>query len=799
LLPSLEAQDLPAVATSVDLSNIGWVLGLAFGLTSAGLARAHGDAMNPARFSLFAFGAVALLGWATYASGTPGGWLWVIPWLMAAVLIYSGAREVKYYRDWAAYLGYLLALVSVAGAVFVGLWSFDLMAKPTLMAQAPEQAPAATLAPILAPTQAPEPTEVPQPAGAGAEQPRDVGFVWTFLVEAFTSIWGIVHLLVIVLLGEIWIKRWGGPLFLMLLLAAAWYFGSTSAEAQAAWVSWITSSPASWMRSILDYSISTYDTPGIGILLVGLGLSVLLFPAARLTFRGTQTIQTAGMMKNLLGSTAAFRYMSLKGVSQGRLALAGILNSALVFGAAISLWSALQSLLKAGTYPDEKLGFLFVPNLAIPSFKPVWEWPYFALAGIAWLALMISVVIQRRYISVLPYAGCQNPLVSLVMLMVSAMFMPAGVMLFSTVQIVCQWVEVPLAFLGQQATPAPRRPIEQAPIEQPYESIEEPYTPIQEEVESAPPVTVPPVTTPPITIAPIPIEPEMIGEEVFTLSEPLAGLAVNDQGQCLALAKSGSLGLYEGGTLKVRTKIDLTAPVGLAWAARGELVVIGRNGKLVVLQPSEAGFEMVREGELSIPVRSYALNPFGTLLTCCHADMGKVCGVFIGKMDERVFSDQIENPTALGFSPDGRYLAIGSETGATHILDIATRQPMHVLEVSDTDLEGAVRQVSGFKKDGQPCWLVIYENDTVGLWAADGELLDQTDLSFTANCLALDLEREFFAVGGAEGQLEVYSSDLLLELDGQAHDGKVIQLAFDKSSGKLISAGSDNMVKEIQI
>nr|MCU0409489.1 hypothetical protein [Bacteroidales bacterium] len=126
--------------------------------------------------------------------------------------------------------------------------------------------------------------------------------------------------------------------------------------------------------------------PGIGILLVGLGLSVLLFPAARLTFRGTQTIQTAGMMKNLLGSTAAFRYMSLKGVSQGRLALAGILNSALVFGAAISLWSALQSLLKAGTYPDEKLGFLFVPNLAIPSFKPVWEWPYFALAGIVVVA-----------------------------------------------------------------------------------------------------------------------------------------------------------------------------------------------------------------------------------------------------------------------------------------------------------------------------------------------------------------------------------------------------------------------------
>jgi WD40 repeat protein len=187
------------------------------------------------------------------------------------------------------------------------------------------------------------------------------------------------------------------------------------------------------------------------------------------------------------------------------------------------------------------------------------------------------------------------------------------------------------------------------------------------------------------------------------------------------------------------------------------------------------------------------------LLACCHPDMSKVCGVFLGKMEETAFSDQVENPTGLSFSSDGRYLAIGSETGSVHIFDISTRQPTRVLEVMDTDLEGPALQVAGFKKDGQPCWLVTYQNQQVGLWNAAGALVGQTKLSFTAECLAVDVVREKFAVGGAEGQLEVYSAGLLQEIAGQVHAGKLIHLAFDRSSGQLFSAGSDNCVKEIDI
>ncbi|MCU0487079.1 MAG: hypothetical protein MUC85_13325, partial [Anaerolineales bacterium] len=500
----------------------------------------------------------------------------------------------------------------------------------------------------------------------------------------------------------------------------------------------------------------------------------------------------------------AMRYINLKGVSQGRMALAGILNVGLIFGTALSLWIALNDLMKAGAYPVSKLGFLFIPNLAVPSFKPVWQWQYFALAGIAWLAFVVLNLIQRRYNTVQSFAGCQHPLISLVMLMVSAMLVPAGVLLLSMVQLVSQWLVVPLSFLNIKApSQKPSRQPVYKPTTQPSpqsppirQVVPPPQVVFDPEPDEEPEEVITPIT---ISDTPDDDEEEMIGYEVVALYEPLVGIAINDQGQCLVLAKNGSLGLYEDGELKAKTKIDLMSPVGLASAARGELAAIGRNGKLLVLKLSETGFEVVREGALSIPVRSYALNPFGTLLACCHPDMSKVSGVFLGKMEEKVFSDQIETPTALSFSPDGRYLAIGSEAGSVHIFDVATRQQTQVLEIADTDLEGAVRQVAGFKKDAQPCWLVTYADEQVGLWSAEGELLDQTTLSFAPECLAVDVARERFAVGGEEGLVEVYSAELLLEMDGQAHNGKLIQLAFDKSSGQLFSAGSDNIIREIEI
>ena len=121
LLPKLQLQDLPGIG-KLNLPELLWVVWLALGLVSARLAYLHGDAMNPARFSLFALGAVAFLGWATYSSGLPGRWVWAIPWLIAVGMLYYGAKEVKLFRDWAGNLGYLLTLLSVAGAVLAVLW-----------------------------------------------------------------------------------------------------------------------------------------------------------------------------------------------------------------------------------------------------------------------------------------------------------------------------------------------------------------------------------------------------------------------------------------------------------------------------------------------------------------------------------------------------------------------------------------------------------------------------------------------------------------------------------------------------
>ncbi|MCU0489037.1 MAG: hypothetical protein MUE67_08805 [Anaerolineales bacterium] len=779
-----------------------WMLGLLLGLVCAWLANRQADAWNPGRFSLLAFGAVVLLGWATYASNVTGRWWWIVPWLIAAGLIYAGAKDVGRYRDWSGTIGTILAVLSVAVALAAPLWLYNLL--PLTSEKTEVAQPAVTLA-----TQTPQPTDTPKPAPTAeptapavesTQRSASLEFARQFAKKSITSIWGFLHLLVLGLLGELWIRRWGSLLFVAGLFAAAWYFGGATPASQSAWLAWISSSPVYWLQQIMAWSIGRWDTIGPGIILTGLALPVLLFPATRLTFRANQTLQQAAGLKNILGSTAALRYMDLKGVSQGRIILATFTNLGLQMGLSISLWLALRALANSGKFPASSLGFLFNPNLTVPSFKPVLQWQYFAWAGIFWVLFMIAIAIQQRYVKSSVYGGCQNPLVSLIASLASALLVPAGLLLFSSIQFVAQWATTPLSFLGA-SMPAKRVP---RPAPQP-EPRPEPWPEPEPEPEpEPPPISEPkePAWATQMQVEAIisePSEPEQLGEEVLEFQETLNSFTVNDQGQIVLLANNGELSLYDNGRQTEKIRLNLSAPAGLIGAARGELVAIGRNGKLVVLQLSDSKFQTLREGALSIPVRNYAVNPFGSLLVCCHPDISKVSGVFLARMEEKLFSDQIENPTALSFSPDGRYLAIGNEIGAVQVIDIATRQPAWSFDVSATDLEGPVLHLAGIKQEGQPCWMVVYGNEIVALWSLDGKYIDEMELSFSPVCLATSPDQERFAVGGEDGQLEVYSADFDLELEGQAHQGKLTQLLFDKSSGQLYTAGKDNILKVISI
>lgn len=780
-----------------------WMLGLLLGLVCAWLANRQADAWNPGRFSLLALGAVILLGWATYASNVSGRWWWIVPWLVAAALIYAGAKDVGRYREWSGTIGTILAVLSVAVALAAPLWLYNIL--PISEPKSEVTQPIAALA-----TTAPPPTDTPKPAPTAeptavpvesAERSASLDFVRQFAKKSVTSIWGILHLLVLGLLGELWFRRWGSLLFVAGLFAAAWYFGGASPTSQAAWLAWISSSPVYWLQQIMTWSIDRWDTIGPGIILAGLALPILLFPATRLTFRANQTIQQAAGLKNILGSTAALRYMDLKGVSQGRIILATFTNLGLQMGLSISLWLALRALANSEKFPPSSLGFLFNPDLTVPSFKPVLQWQYFAWAGIFWVAFMIAIAIQQRYVKSGLYGGCQNPLVSFFASLISALLVPAGLLLFSSIQFVAQWATIPLSFLGLPEPAKPRqRPVERKPQPQ----VEYQPEPHWEPEPEPPPVSEPeePAWATHMQVEAIisePSEPEQVGEQVCVFQETLNSYCITEQGQVVLLANNGDLVLYEQGQQIQKTHLNLSAPAGLIRAARGELVAIGRNGKIVVIQLSEGKFQIARDGALTTPVRVYATNPFGSLLVCCHPDISKVNGLFLAKMEEKLFSDQIENPTALSFSPDGRYLAIGNEIGTVQVIDIATRQPAWSFDVSSTDLEGPVLHLAGIKQEGQPCWMAVYGNQNVAAWSLDGKYIDEMELSFSPVCLAASPDQERFAIGGEDGQLEVYRADFDLELEGQAHQGRLVQLLFDKSTGQLYTAGKDNILKVVSI
>jgi hypothetical protein len=802
-------KSLPELAFSLPFTLNLWLLWLILGLGSAWLAYRQADLWNPWRFSLLALAAVLLIGLATVSAGFPARWLWIIPWVVLAGLIGFGAQEIKRYSDGAGYFGYFLTLVSLAGAVVAALWYYGVLAVPVPAALAPEAVAVATQVPTVAPvaTEIPPAATTPaiQPTSVAVKAPVETGgsnfdYLWQFLRLAVTSIWGIFHLLMIALIGSTWSRRWGAPLFLLATLVIVWFIGGTSPELKAAALTWISSSPVAWMVSIIQASIAKFDTPGIGILLSGLALVILLVPALRLLYRSGQVYQKAGALKDIIGTTAAVRYTELSDVSAARVLTGALVYLVVLLGLTVSLWIGLRQVANSGLYPQSKLGFLFIPDLTVPSFKPVWQWPYFALAGLTWLATLVSWAIQRRYTVRTQLLSCQSPLITLITSTLMAMFVPAGVVLFSLVQLVGQWVSIPLAHAGLAAKPLPGSP----------PRVYEP-----EPVVESPPVYVMPVEeTPPsepdlweeltidqtyeqVIVPSTPGKAEIQAVEIAVAPDAVASFAINELGQCLVLAKNGSMVLLEDGLTKAKTSLDLPEPLGLVSAARGEAAVISGDGKILAVVPAAGLIQVLREGKLSIPIQCYALNPFGTMLACAHPDTSRICGLFLGKMEERVFAEQIDNPTAIGFSRDGRYLGVGCEDGSVHILDIATRQETQVLTGSDHDLEGPVLLVQGGNRDGNPCWVVGYDNECLAQWTPYGELIESVDLSFAPNCLAVNPENGDIATGGKKGQVEVLSADLEVRYEDQVHTGRVLQLVFEKSTGKLYSVGSDQVINRL--
>ena len=119
---------------------------------------------------------------------------------------------------------------------------------------------------------------------------------------------------------------------------------------------------------------------------------------------------------------------------------------------------------------------------------------------------------------------------------------------------------------------------------------------------------------------------------------------------------------------------------------------------------------------------------------------------------ESPFADRV---TALAFSPDGAYLAVGggepSRSGQIHLIDVATGEIVREFESPHSDVVAAL----AFRPDG-----------------------------------------ELLASGGADRLLKVFRTDdgsLMYNLEGHTHH--VLSVAWRADGGRLVSAGADKAVK----
>lgn len=466
---------LSSETASFDLAIV-WVwASIAVAFIFLGLAYFNAEDWNPGRFILFALLGVAALGAAYWLADFNGGWWWLAPFLLAAGLIGVGASELSGEGGAGSAVGWLMVVLCLGIAIAGPLWIAPAMqdrlgepggisvAEPTpAPTRAPTEAPtplAASATPRPSATRVP-PTTTPTRVVAALEEQGEVsgpGFfpaIWSFLVEAVTSLWGIAHLIIIFIIGQLWVRRFGGGIVLLALLLAVGFLGGSNQETLDTFNQVISSSPAGWMYDLGVWSEEMSGTMGWGYLLLGLVVALVLIPATRYSYRMSREMTKANISQGNIGDTRMQRFFESRSEEYGAMFMGWIVFYAVSFGLLVSVWIAMRRIAEANAVSD--LAFFFVPNLTIPSFKWVFAWgvsvwPYFALGAIL-LAFNLGLgFIHRSYKGVQIASIYASPLTAVVSAVLLTLFVPAGTQLFSLGQSILMVPIVLLMFRTMKA------------------------------------------------------------------------------------------------------------------------------------------------------------------------------------------------------------------------------------------------------------------------------------------------------------------------------------------------------------
>ncbi len=782
--------------------------------------------------------------------------------------------------------------------------------------------------------------------------------VWTFLVTAIKSIWGIFYLIFLLLLGWLWNKKLGLLLISVVLLIGIFLIGIQYPYILDVINNIFSSSPVNIIQAMLIFSAAKFGSIGWGILFSSLLMIVSLYPAYYVTYWANRLMRDVPLIRRLLGTRFTQEYLATKGFNAIQLSISSIFTSVIGLVFPISLWIALRRL--AGMSLKIPLSFLIIPNLTIPSFKPVFQISYFLLPLILGGVNIILLSNQKKYYIAALTTKYQNPYSSIIGSLILALFIPAGVMLYLIGQSIGQILIIPRIFLEKgkveelKPSPKPKPKIKLYPKPKPrIEPYYKPFTPklepttpyekevkriekliedkrkvydtdgiarayhdlgnlhlkykkytlakaafeevlaikekigdkrwigtcyvnlgianmyqgnynqaeilfhealtlsaetdykylitlcyhnlgvlydrylnqpqdalkmyeaclkMRKELKMSIPVWLEPAIQqlskriypkPKPKIKPYyePFTPEpklkevLAGTLLYKSANPVTDIIFNNIDDYYVLDEIGNIFYMKNRREANKLKLNLSNPIGLENLSDDKMIAIGKEGKLLVLKVNVEDFIIDDDFNTNTSIDYFSLNPFKTMLAYTSSLEDTVYGMFISSHNEQIFATNLENPTKISFSKNGRYLAIGYRSGKIDVLDVASREIVKSL-VSNIFGVSPIEHLSAGYEDS---WLAVYKNKYIASWKVDGQLSSNKKLPSLPVSMAVDTQTGVIALGSTKGYIRILSSDFKETLfSKKVHESKIDKILILNNAKTIVSVGNDGSIRMIR-
>jgi WD40 repeat protein/serine/threonine protein kinase len=263
--------------------------------------------------------------------------------------------------------------------------------------------------------------------------------------------------------------------------------------------------------------------------------------------------------------------------------------------------------------------------------------------------------------------------------------------------------------------------------------------------------------------------------------EPFSRIAISPDGQTLLAGNPNGLArvieLHTGSEL-VRFIADTEYLFSLGFMPSGrEIISLGASVKLWKLNPQQCRVTIKESAE------SFAISPDGELLSCRNC-LRTVSG------DSRIQLDLQAAVLTAEFSPDGRYLATGANTGRVDIWDSRTGKSIKTLQGHQKHV-----MAIAFSPDGK--FITTGSTDaSLKIWDLEQGACIRTLTDHPTPVTSIHYSKDGTRIASANGdrQVRIWNSQTGSVVKTMAHSEQLIHHLEFSPDGKILATSAENVI-----